>query len=111
MQFMSLVSKLNSSPLSVVSTKSLIKITFPRSLSSQILFIQPKRSLTYLHISFKSIQWPYSLNFVNSFFNITTTPLDSGLSVCAVYILLNKDDTSYINVIDLTGTGILAGIS
>ena len=78
MWFMSLVLKPNSLPLNVVSTKSLIKIAFPRSLSLLIPFMQLKRSLTHPHIPFKSIQWPYSLNFDNSFFNTTTTLLNSG---------------------------------
>jgi len=75
---MLLVLKLNFSPLDAVSTKPQTVITFPKSLLSPISFMQPKESSTYLHIPFKSIQWPYLMSFKNSSFNTRTIPLSSG---------------------------------
>jgi len=81
----------------VVSTKPQIEIAFPRSLSSLIPFMQPKISSTHPHIPFKSIQWPYSLNFNNSFFNTTTTPLNSGsvLVIWSLHKVVDKETKAF----------------
>jgi len=78
MWFTSLALKLNFSPLDAVSTKPQITITFPKSSSLPIPFMQLKESLTCLHTPFKSIQWSYLLSFENSFFDTRTTLLNSG---------------------------------
>lgn len=71
MWFMSPVLRWNFLPLGAVLTKLQIVMVFPRSLLP-ILSMQPKKSLTLLHIPSKFTLWLYSANFKNSSYNIKT---------------------------------------